>query len=45
MTRKTLLVAVAAVTASVADCASDLPRIRNICQSSSAATRRQEVGR
>jgi hypothetical protein len=35
MTRKTLLVA-------VADVAPDLPRIRNVCQPPSAATRGQE---
>jgi hypothetical protein len=44
MTRKALLVAVAAVTAPVADYASHLPRIRNVCQLPSAATRGQEGG-
>jgi hypothetical protein len=43
MTRKTLLVAVAAVRASVVDFASDRPRVRNVCQPTSAATRGQEV--
>jgi hypothetical protein len=44
MTRKTMPVAVAAVTASVADYASDLPGVRNVCPSPNAATRGQEVG-
>jgi hypothetical protein len=43
MTRTTLLVAVAAITASIADYASDLPGVRNVCQLPSAATRVQEL--
>jgi hypothetical protein len=43
MNRKMLLFAVAAVTASIADYASDLPGVRNVCHLPSAATRGQEV--
>jgi hypothetical protein len=43
MTRKTLLVAVAAIAPSIAEFAPDLPGIQNVCQSPSAASRRQEV--
>jgi hypothetical protein len=43
MTQTTLLVAVAAITASIADYASDLAGVRNVCQLPSAATRGQEV--
>ena len=43
MTRTTLLVAVAAITASIAHDASDLPSVRNVCQLPSAATRGQEL--
>jgi hypothetical protein len=43
MTRKTMPVAVAAVTASVADYASDLPGVEKICQPPSPATHGQEV--
>ena len=43
MTRKILLVAVAAITASIADFALDLPGVQNVCEPPSAATRGQEV--
>ena len=42
MTRKTVPVAVAADTASVADYAPDLPGVRNVCQPPSAGMRGPE---